>query len=94
MKMNKSDLVIKISRKHAHFKRVDIEEATDQITGFISNALISKNRIEIRGFGTFSTRKRDARLARNPKTGSSIAVNSKFHPYFRASKLLRQLVNN
>ena len=94
MKMNKSDLVIKISRKHVHFKRVDIEEATDQLTGFISNALSRNNRIEIRGFGTFSTRKRGARLARNPKTGSSIAVNSKFHPYFRASKLLRQLVNN
>ena len=92
--MNKSDLVIKISRKQAHLKRVDVEEATDQLTGLISNALSRNERVEIRGFGTFSARKRDARLARNPKTGSSIAVNSKFHPYFRASKLLRQLVNN
>jgi len=94
MKMNKSDLVVKISRKQAHFKRTDIEEATDQLTTLIFNALSGNDRVEIRGFGTFSTRKRDARLARNPKTGSSIAVNSKFHPYFRASKLLRQLVNN
>ena len=94
MKMNKSDLVIKISRKKAHFKRVDIEEATDQLIDLIFNALSRKDRVEIRGFGSFSTRKRAARLARNPKTGSSIAVNSKFHPYFRASKLLRQLVNN
>ena len=94
MKMNKSDLVIKISRKQAHSKRVDIEEATDQLTGLISNALSRNERVEIRGFGTFSTRKRDARLARNPKTGSSIAVNSKSHLYFRPSKLLRQLVNN
>ena len=92
--MNKSDLVIKISRKKAHFKRVDIEEATEQLTTLIFNALTRNDRVEIRGFGTFSTRKRGARLARNPKTGSSIAVNSKFHPYFRASKLLRQLVNN
>ena len=94
MKMNKSDLVIKISRKLAYFKRADIEEATDQLTTLIFNALSRNDRVEIRGFGTFSTRKRGARLARNPKTGSSIAVNSKFHPYFRASKLLRQLVNN
>ena len=94
MKMNKSDLVIKISRKQVHFKKVDIEEATDQLTNLIFNALSRNDRVEIRGFGTFSTRKRGARLARNPKTGSSIAVNSKFHPYFRASKLLRQLVNN
>ena len=94
MKMNKSDLVIKISRKLAHFKRADVEEATDQLTTLIFNTLSRNDRVEIRGFGTFSTRKRGARLARNPKTGSSIAVNSKFHPYFRASKLLRQLVNN
>ena len=92
--MNKSDLVDKISRKKAHIKKVDIEEATDLLTGLISNALSRNNRIEIRGFGTFSVRKRAARLARNPKTGSSITVNSKFHPYFRASKLLIQLVNN
>ena len=92
--MNKSDLVIKISRKYAHFKRVDIEEATDQLTTLIFTALSRNDRVEIRGFGTFSTRKRDARLARNPKTGSSIAVNSKSHLYFRPSKLLRQLVNN
>ena len=94
MKMNKSDLVIKISRKQAYFKRADIEEATDQLTTLIFNALSRNDRVEIRGFGTFSTRKRGARFARNPKTGSSIAVNSKFHPYFSASKLLRQLVNN
>ena len=94
MKMNKSDLVIKISRKLVHFKRVDIEEATDQLTGLIINALSRNDRVEIRGFGSFSTRKRAARLAKNPKTGSTIAVNSKFHPYFRVSKLLRQLVNN
>ena len=94
MKMNKSDLVNKISKKNAHIKKADIEEATDLLTTLISNALSRNNRIEIRGFGTFSVRKRAARLARNPKTGSSITVNSKFHPYFRASKLLRQLVNN
>jgi integration host factor subunit beta len=92
--MNKSDLVNKISRKKAHIKKADIEEATDLLTTLISNALSRNNRIEIRGFGTFSVRKRAARLARNPKTGSSITVNSKFHPYFRASRLLRQLVNN
>ena len=53
MKMNKSDLVIKISRKLAHFKKVDIEEATDQLTNLIFNALSRNDRVEIRGFGTF-----------------------------------------
>ena len=46
-------------------------------------------RIEIRGFGTFSTRKRETRIARNPKTGRAIKVNSKYHPYFRAAKSLK-----
>ena len=94
MKMNKSDLVIKISRKQAHIKRVDIEDATDRLTSFITNTLNKNDRVEIRGFGTFSTRKRAARIARNPKTGTSIAVQTKFHTYFRPSKSLKEELNN
>ena len=92
--MNKSDLVTKISRKLVHFKSADIEEATDQLTTLIVNALSRNDRVEIRGFGTFSTRKRGARLARNPKTGTSITLGSKFYTYFRPSKLLKQQVKN
>ena len=92
--MNKSDLVIKISRKHAHFKRLDLEDATDRLTSFITNTLNKKDRVEIRGFGTFSTRKRAARIARNPKTGTSIVVQTKFHTYFRPSKSLKEELNN
>jgi integration host factor subunit beta len=94
MMMNKSDLVIKISRKHAHFKRLDLEDATDRLTSFITNTLNKKDRVEIRGFGTFSTRKRAARIARNPKTGTSIVVQTKFHTYFRPSKSLKEELNN
>ena len=92
--MNKSDLVHKISKKLMHLKKNDIDEATNKLTDLISTTLIKKDRVEIRGFGSFSTRKRTARLARNPKTGSSITVSSKFHPYFRASKSLRESLNN
>ena len=92
--MNRSDLILKVSKKVSHLKKTDVIEATFLLTDLISNTLYKKDRVEIRRFGTFSVRERSARLARNPKTGSSIAVNSKFHPYFRASKLLRQLVNN
>ena len=60
----------------------------------ISNSLVDKNRVEIRGFGTFSSRHRPVRLAKNPKTGTSITVGSKFYTYFRPSKLLKQQVNN
>ena len=92
--MNRSDLIYKISRKLPHIKNSDVGEATVHLTDLIANTLYKKDRVEIRGFGTFSTRGRGARFARNPKTGSSIAVNFKFHPYFRASKLLRKALNN
>jgi integration host factor subunit beta len=92
--MNKSDLVHKVSKKLVHLTKSDVDEAIHKLTDLISTTLIKKDRVEIRGFGSFSTRKRTARLARNPKTGSSITVSSKFHPYFRASKSLRKTLNN
>jgi len=92
--MNKSDLVYKISKKLVYLKKNDIDEATNKLTDLISTTLIQKDRVEIRGFGSFSARERKARLARNPKTGSSITVSSKFYPYFRASKSLKKALNN
>ena len=92
--MNRSDLILKVSKKVSHLKNSDVIEATFLLIDLISNTLYKKDRVEIRGFGTFSVRERSARLARNPKTGSSISVSSKFHSYFRPSKLLKQVVNN
>tara|TARA_B100000029_G_scaffold7344_1_gene7775 strand:- start:5002 stop:5280 length:279 start_codon:yes stop_codon:yes gene_type:complete len=90
--MNRSDLLDNISKKVVNVKRSDIEESVNHLISIISNTLYEKNRVEIRGFGTFSSRFRSIRLARNPKTGTSITVDSKFHIYFRPSKLLKQEV--
>ena len=90
--MNRSDLLDNISKKIVNVKRSDIEESVNHLISIISNTLYEKNRVEIRGFGTFSSRFRSIRLARNPKTGTSITVDSKFHIYFRPSKLLKQEV--
>jgi len=90
--MNRSDLLDNISKKIVNVKRSDIEESVNHLISIISNTLYEKNRVEIRGFGTFSSRFRSMRLARNPKTGTSITVDSKFHIYFRPSKLLKQEV--
>jgi len=90
--MNKSDLIKNISLKIGKVKKNDTEEAVNLLIRSISDALLEKNRVEIRGFGTFSSRHRSVRLARNPKTGTSITVGSKFYPYFRPSKLLKQQV--
>ena len=91
--MNKSDLIIKISNKSDLFSDNDIEKSVNTILTFISESLIKKNRIEVRNFGTFSIRTRERRLSRNPKTGTSVLVEAKKHPYFRASKNLKQSLN-
>ena len=92
--MNKSDLVKNISFKVDNVKKIDVEEAVNQLINLISDSLLEKNRVEIRGFGTFSSRYRSVRLARNPRTGTSITVGSKLYTYFRPSKLLKQQVKN
>ena len=92
--MNKSDLIKNISFKIGSLKKTDTEEAVNQLINLISDSILEKNRVEIRGFGTFSSRYRSVRLARNPKTGTSITVGSKFYTYFRPSKLLKRQVKD
>jgi len=92
-KMNKSNLVNKISNKSDSFTEDDIEKSVNSILELISKSLSKKQRVEIRNFGTFSIRSREERLSRNPKTGTSVLVEAKNHPYFRASKNLKQSLN-
>jgi len=92
--MNKSDLIKNISLRTDSTKKNDIEEAVNQLIDAISNSLLERKRVEVRGFGSFSSRYSAVRLARNPKNGTSITVGSKFYTYFRPSKLLKQQVNN
>ena len=91
--MNKSDLVNNISNKSDSFTDDDIEKSVNSILELISKSLSKKQRVEIRNFGTFSIRSREERLSRNPKTGTSVLVEAKNHPYFRASKNLKQSLN-
>lgn len=91
--MNKSSLVEKIAKKNEHLLHKDTEDSINLILNFLSDSLASQNRIEIRGFGTFSVRKRNKRIARNPKSGKSIEVLAKLHPYFRSSKSLKESLN-
>ncbi|MEL0243741.1 MAG: HU family DNA-binding protein [Gammaproteobacteria bacterium] len=91
--MNKSDLVNKISNKSDSFTEDDIEKSVNSILKLISQSLSKSQRVEIRNFGSFSIRSREERLSRNPKTGTSVLVEAKNHPYFRASKNLKQSLN-
>ena len=91
--MNKSDLIKKISENSDSLNEEDLEQTVNTILNLISNSLSIGDRVEIRNFGTFSVRSRDQRISRNPKTGTSVLVEPKNHPYFRASKFLRESLN-
>ena len=75
--MNKSDLVKKIFDRTNGLDNKDIDEALRELFKFLSNSLKENNRIELRGFGSFSMRRRPMRLGRNPKTNQSINIESK-----------------
>ncbi|MFL2698232.1 MAG: HU family DNA-binding protein [Gammaproteobacteria bacterium] len=91
--MNRSDLVSRVFQNIDSLNKSDVELGISSILEKVSNSLEKRDRVEVRGFGTFSSRKRNKRISRNPSTGSSIAVTEKYHPYFRASKSLKAKVN-
>ena len=92
--MNRSQLIENLLEKNKLLSKSDVEDTVSLILGNVSNALAHGDRVELRGFGSFSTRKRNKRISRNPKTGKSISVQEKNHPYFRASKRLKETINN
>tara|TARA_Y100000748_G_C15469898_1_gene478445 strand:- start:946 stop:1224 length:279 start_codon:yes stop_codon:yes gene_type:complete len=91
--MNKSNFFEVLHKKNNHLLKADIEQSLNSIIEHISDTLVSGNRVEIRGFGTFSIKHRNQRIGRNPKTGKSIQIDKKYHPYFRSSKLLKETLN-
>jgi len=91
--MNKSDLVKSLLSKTNSFSKDDIEKSVNSILQLLSESMSNDLRVEVRNFGTFSTRERRQRLSRNPKTGTAVHVEEKKHPYFRASKNLKQSLN-
>ena len=91
--MNKTQIIDNLSSKNDLFSDDDIEKSINTIIKLLSESLSKGDRVELRNFGTFSTRKRQRRVSRNPKTGTSVLVEAKNHPYFRASKYLKESLN-
>ena len=91
--MKKSDLIFLLSRNLQDYNEIDINLSADLIQKAISESLRKRNRVEIRGFGSFCIRDRKSIRARNPKSGESIELPKRSIPYFRASKLLKQRIN-
>jgi len=92
--MNKSNIIENLHKNNKSLSKKDIEESIFLVIESLTKALSDGDRVELRGFGTFSTRQRSKRISRNPKTGKSISIQQKFHPYFRASKNLKKIINN
>lgn len=90
--MTKAELIEEVSRV-VEMSRKDSEVIVDTIFKSIVQALRAGDKIEIRGFGSFRTRQRQARIGRNPKTGARVEVPAKRIPYFKPSKELKELVN-
>ena len=91
--MLRSELVARLQEEFQPLKAGEVEHAVDIVLDEISDALASGGRVELRGFGAFSVRKRDARTGRNPRTGDAVKVAAKKVPFFKPGKELRLKVN-
>lgn len=91
--VTKSELIDNLARKQSHLAYKDVELAVKTLIEEMSNALSGGERIEVRGFGSFSLHFRPPRVGRNPKTGESVALPGKHVPHFKPGKELRERVN-
>jgi len=92
--MTKRDLIDEVVKRFPRFSRRDAEVMVNEVFDAMVEALVRGDRIEIRGFGSFVVKQREARDGRNPKTGAPVAVHAKRVPFFRVGKELRLRVDS
>ncbi|MBS3896704.1 integration host factor subunit beta [Silanimonas sp.] len=91
--MTKSELIDALAQRQSHLKPEDVELAVKSLLDMMADALARGQRIEVRGFGSFSLHFRPPRMGRNPKTGESVGLPGKYVPHFKPGKELRERVN-
>jgi integration host factor subunit beta len=91
--MIKSELIQQIAEDNPHLYQRDVERIVSTLFEEITAALSRGDRVELRGFGAFSVKQRDARMGRNPRTGAPVPVPKKVVPFFKAGKDLRERMN-
>ena len=91
--MIRSELIQKLADENPHLFQRDVERIVNTIFDEITDTMARGDRVELRGFGAFSVKKRDSRVGRNPRTGDSVAVAEKHVPFFKTGKLLRNRLN-
>lgn len=92
--MIRSELLQSLHRDNPELRAEEVEQLVDIFFDEIARRLAEGGRVELRGFGAFSTRERDARVGRNPRTGATVSVPSKSVPYFKAGKEIRERLNS
>lgn len=91
--MIRSELIQKLADENPHLYQRDVERIVNSIFEEITEAMARGDRVELRGFGAFSVKQRDARVGRNPRTGEAVTVEEKHVPFFKTGKLLRDRLN-
>tara|TARA_Y100001933_G_scaffold200457_1_gene201723 strand:+ start:158 stop:442 length:285 start_codon:yes stop_codon:yes gene_type:complete len=91
--MIRSELIQIIADENPHLFQRDVERIVNTVFEEITSAMARGERVELRGFGAFSVKKREARIGRNPRTGDSVEVEAKNVPFFKTGKLLRDRLN-
>ena len=91
--MIKSELIARLAEQNPHLYQRDVERIVTTVFDEITDALRHGDRVELRGFGAFSVKRRPARIGRNPRTGESVSVAEKFVPFFKTGKELRERLN-
>src|SRR6202012_4958481 len=91
--VTKSELIAGLAADNPHLRGADVETIVSTIFDEITAALARGARVELRGFGAFTVKRRDARTGRNPRTGEAVPVDEKSVPFFKAGKELRERVN-
>jgi len=91
--MIRSELIQKLADENPHLFQRDVERIVNTIFDEITETMARGDRVELRGFGAFSVKKRDSRIGCNPRTGASVSVAEKHVPFFKTGKLLRDRLN-
>ncbi|CUH50152.1 integration host factor subunit beta [Ruegeria atlantica] len=91
--MIRSELIQKIADENPHLYQRDVERIVNTVFEEVTDAMARGDRVELRGFGAFSVKQRDARVGRNPRTGATVQVEEKCVPFFKTGKLLRDRLN-
>ncbi|MBI3453486.1 MAG: integration host factor subunit beta [Rhodospirillales bacterium] len=91
--MTKSELILRLAELNPHLYQRDVERIVSTVFDEIATALAHGSRVELRGFGAFSVKRRASRTGRNPRTGAAVEVAEKYIPFFKTGKELREKLN-